>query len=536
MAITRDEVIRQATNDYLDSIVGTVPLPTPSDIAGEIVDAVNTRIDIENASKVKGRKWNNIDGLLPAQIALIILRLYPVAAIETAGENSDKDYTLLGLYQDDGPNQGIYITDESEIKKLVRKYNFTITGKARDEVLELLQLEAPRKKNCREQDIIAVNNGLFDFKNKVLKPFSSDYVFTTKCRVNYNPNAKNVVIHNPVDGTDWDVVSWIADLSDDPGIVKLLWQILGAIIRPNVSWNKSAWFYSETGNNGKGTLCELMRQLVGEGSYVSIPLSDMGKDFMLEPLTRASAIIVDENDVATYIDKAANLKAIITGDVIQINRKFKMPIPYQFKGFMVQCLNEMPRIKDKSDSFFRRQIFIPFDKCFTGVERKYIKTDYLHRQEVLEFVLLTVLQMDYYELEVPESCKLALEELKEFNDPVRQFMEEIMPQLQWDLVPFGFLHDLYKSWYKKNIGGKGETKSKNSLNKDILQLLHEYPEWTCENKNKTWKTASRMDKPEPLIVEFDLVDWKNPLYKGNDVNKIARPVLKDQYRGLVRLH
>ena len=94
---------------------------------------------------------------------------------------------------------------------------------------------------------------------------------------------------------------------------------------------------------------------------------------MLEPLTRATAIIVDENDVGTYIDKAANLKAIITNDAISINRKFKQVISYRFYGFMVQCLNEMPRIKDKSDSFWRRQLFIPFTKCFTGAERKYIK-------------------------------------------------------------------------------------------------------------------------------------------------------------------
>ena len=119
-------------------------------------------------------------------------------------------------------------------------------------------------------------------------------------------------------------------LSDDPDIVNVLWEVLGAIVRPNVPWNKSAWFYSETGNNGKGTLCELMRQLCGDGSFASIPLSDMGKDFMLEPLTRATAIIVDENDVGTYIDKAANLKAIITNDAISINRKFKHAISYRF--------------------------------------------------------------------------------------------------------------------------------------------------------------------------------------------------------------
>ena len=39
--------------------------------------------------------------------------------------------------------------------------------------------------------------------------------------------------------------------------------------------------------------------LCGPGTYASIPLSNFSKDFMLEPLTRATAIIVDENDVGT---------------------------------------------------------------------------------------------------------------------------------------------------------------------------------------------------------------------------------------------
>src|SRR5699024_575447 len=132
------------------------------------------------------------------------------------------------------------------------------------------------------------------------------------------------------------------------GMADLIWEIIGAIIRPHVSWGKTAWFYSEQGNNGKGTLCALMRELCGPRSHTSIPLSDFGKEFALEPLVRASAIITDENDVGTFIDKAANLKAIVTGDVIQINRKYRMPIAYQFRGFMVQCLNEFPRMKDKS--------------------------------------------------------------------------------------------------------------------------------------------------------------------------------------------
>ena len=41
---------------------------------------------------------------------------------------------------------------------------------------------------------------------------------------------------------------------------------MGAIIRPHVRWNKSAWFYSERGNNGKGTLCDLLRKSCGRDS------------------------------------------------------------------------------------------------------------------------------------------------------------------------------------------------------------------------------------------------------------------------------
>ena len=196
---------------------------------------------------------------------------------------------------------------------------------------------------------------------------------------------------------------------------------------------------------------------------------------MLEPLIRTTSVIVDENDVGTYIDKAANLKAVITGDTIQVNRKFKVPISFKFKGFMVQCLNEMPRVKDKSDSFYIRQLFIPFTKCFTGAERKYIKDDYLKRKEVVEYVMYKVLNMNYYEFDAPEVCKTALEEYKEFNDPVRQFMAEIMPQLQWDFVPFTFLYDLYKEWYKKYIG-KQEVKSLQVFIKDVLNLLKDYPD------------------------------------------------------------
>ena len=413
MARTLNQTVRDVTEDYIAQLNVSNP-PTPAQIEQELVSNLNLALLAENQFREKSEKIRPVKKLFPRQIAAIMLTLYHIVRVKCGGENSDPAYDLLAIYMEDGPLEGIYVTDDDAFKKIASQYDYTISQRELKDVLELLSIDAPRVDRTINKDLIAVNNGIFDYENKTLMQFSSDYVFLSKSKVNYNPLAKNVTIHNP-DGTDWDIESWLDELNDDPEVTQLLWQILGAIIRPFVRWNKSAWFYSNTGNNGKGTLCELMRSLCGDGSYAAIPLTNFSKDFALEPLTRASAIIVDENDVGVFIDKAANLKAVITNDVIAINRKFKTPVSYQFFGFMVQCLNEFPRIKDKSDSFYRRQIFIPFNKCFTGVERKYIKNDYLHRPEVLEYVMFKVLNMNYYTLDEPASCRTALEEYKGFQ-------------------------------------------------------------------------------------------------------------------------
>src|SRR5690606_14693846 len=108
----------------------------------------------------------------------------------------------------------------------------------------------------------------------------------------------------------------------------------------------------------------------------------------------------------------------------------------------------------KSESFYRRQLFVPFTKSFTGREKKYIKDDYLQRREVLEYVFWYAINRagaaspgDYYELSEPAATKEVLAEYKDFNDPVRAFWEEFRLRLAWDLAPFTFLYALYKAWF-----------------------------------------------------------------------------------------
>jgi putative DNA primase/helicase len=558
-AASQNFILTEVTRAYLDHVqaLQAHQRPTPAMLEQKLLTFVNAITDRENRKMLRSEtKYARIRRLSAWQIAQILLRLHQVIRISPSSENTDREYDLLAMYEHEGNQRGTYTASEDAIRTTARLYNAQLSLADFKEVQAVLREDSQRKQQCSHRDLIAVNNGVvyygckdqditidgkvFHFTAKDIHPFDPALVFLQKAHVDYVVDAPNPVITHPTDGTVWDVESWVSELSDDPGVPDLIWEIISAIIRPHVRWGKTAWFYSEKGNNGKGTLCALMRNLVGSGAHTSIPLSDFGKDFALEPLVRANAIIVDENDVGTFIDKAANLKAIVTNDVIQINRKYRAPMAFQFFGFMVQCLNEFPRVKDKSESFYRRQLFVPFTKWFGSNERRYIKNDYLARRDVLEYVLWFAINRagaddpgNFYRLSEPPATQEVLNEYKGVNDPIRTFWDEFKDQFVWDLLPFPFLYSLYKKWFS-SVSPSGSPVSRQQFVAGLVGLVDDDTEWICQDKNRKLRPAQMISVPEPLIGEYDLQEWTNPSFKGTRTDQQYLPVLKPSYRGLLR--
>lgn len=423
--------------------------------------------------KPTSERYKRLKGLHPLQIALVLRELHHAVGIRLDESNSDENFDI-GVYQSEGFNEGTYDTSRLGLERLIHSYDMTISARNVDETVAVLRSICPVVQKTKNPDLVAVNNGVYDYGGKFLLGFDPEFVFTEKSHVNFVEGAKNPIIHNDEDGTDWDVESWMNEFSDDPAMVNLLWQVVGAVLRPNVAWNKTAWLYSDSGNNGKGTLCTLMCNLLGDGAWASLPLKAFSNPFMLEPLSRVSAIITDENETGTFVDDAAALKSIITHDPFLMGRKFKDPRSLLFNGFMVQCVNELPKLRDKSESLYRRLLVIPFESRFEGRERKYIKDNYLHRADVLEYVLYKLLaKTDYYELDVPQTCVNMLEEFKLENDPIRQFAEEVFPAAKWDLLPYKFMYDLYRHWFQHNVPS-GRAVGKNAFLKSLKGLAAEY--------------------------------------------------------------
>lgn len=543
MTDTKNQLLIQVTKDYIEELKKNNLKPSIKEMESSIISRQTQLIIKRNTYESDdGKKhkrqdaWTIPEYLNPYQIATILNYRYVIVKIIDESSMGDEDAGILAIYNEDGINEGIYTTYTTTLRAVVQKLNCTISDRGFKEVLNILKALVETKTICHEKNLICVGNGIIDYETKKLLPYTSEKIFVSKIKVHYKDNPTNPIITNP-DNTTWDVETWFKSLSDDKEVIELLWKIVGAMIRPNVDWNKSAWFYSTVGNNGKGTLCTLLRNLCGNNSYVSIPLNRFSTDALLVPLLHATAIITDENDVGTFIDQAANLKAIITGDPISVNPKYNPAFTFRFNGFMVQCVNEFPRIKDASSSMLRRLLIIPFEKNFNGKERTYIKSDYLNRDEVLEYVLYKVVNLpSYYSLEDTTTTKSVLKSYTQYNDSVAQFWHEFKDDFTWDLLPFTFLYDLYKAWFKDTTP-QGKVLSKLKFIEQLLQALEKDDDtlFICEDKSKQIKTSDKMDKPETLIYQYKLTNWLNPNVKTNDIVKLSTLANKsNSYRGLVK--
>ncbi len=560
---TTSDYISGITKNSLDALINSSQINTMSlsEVKQKVYCDVTTTILSLNGVLDRSQQIKRPKDFSPNQMAMIAKAKFQIRNISCAGMENDPEYDVLGVYQEGGPLKGTYDTSETVFHSIARELKSEYSRNEFFEFIQALKDTCERVACYQGGRYIAVNNGLIDYEDqchpKRLLPFTPDLVILNKSRVDYVANAPLAIIHNGKDGTDWTVEEFIDSLVDSPEVRKLLWQILGAFIRPGGSktaketegwggFGKCILLISAVGCNGKGTFCQLVRNLCGPGTVMSIALDRLGDRFLLEPLIGKTAIISDESNVGHYLEECSDLKSLVTHDPIQINRKGRKPVEYTFCGMTMFCLNEMARVKDKSNSFLRRLLCINFPKTFQACERKYVRDDYINRPEVLEYVLCKVINLpNYYKLDEPQECKELLADFALQNDPVRQFLDEILHRCVWHLLPFTFLHDLYVS-YSRRVNPSGSPLGKQAFISSLLDLLPEYPDWECPDapprngqpgkpgKKVQRAPGTRMNDPEPLIVEYDLKNWMNPAYRGTDFDMLAHPVLKAAYRGIQR--
>jgi len=452
-----------------------------------------------NQTDLKSKKtvMQNIDA---HTAALILMEVKHVISLNMAGKEDTIDEAYMPAMYDE--ETGTYMLSDNYIARYIRVIRDDAKEKFIKDVLYELNQLAPRKiRTGFEGDskkFIPFRNGILDYETKDFFPHSPDYIFTWYAHCDWNPNAQKPHIIMP-NGKLWDVDEWILDLmSGVQEDAKLIYQVLGAIVRPFEDWQMTTWFYSISGSSGKGTLIEFMRNILG-GACVSLNLSEIdGPDaeFNLQQLLEsgAVAILADENAVGQRLEGSANYKALADGSWVRVNRKYKTAVSCKFRVVIVQCMNNIPIMSDTKPAFLRRLNFIEFKRFFSEDEKvKEIKNDYLTREEVKSYIMKRcLLDMDnYYRFDVTQNTEQTKDDLVSANSPVVRFVRELLhgdDAPPYSKLTLPELYHVYHYWYVSMYPGR-EGLGEQGFKKELELALRDDDTWTMD-KRKTLKMSN----------------------------------------------
>ena len=110
------QVVLDATEEYIEHLksLPTNQLPSPRDAASELMSRTVDEIELENSVKVRSQKFPVPRNLSLVQVAMLVPVYFKVVRISCAGESTDESRDLLGVYQTDEPNMGLYATDDEQ--------------------------------------------------------------------------------------------------------------------------------------------------------------------------------------------------------------------------------------------------------------------------------------------------------------------------------------------------------------------------------------------------------------------------------------
>lgn len=455
------------------------------------------------------------------EYAILLLNIIPLALIKPTSKHNEptnvkEPVVYIYDFDETSPTHGLYVPANKLLIDIIYNAVPNEDFYFHNRIYKTMIQTIPEVHETSDVNRIFVKNGIYNKETKQLEPFDQNEYRLAKIQTNYNPNATSPIITMP-DGVNWTFDSWLDELVDhDPDRLAQMWQIITAALNPGRVYNKCVIFYSRQGNNGKGTLGQVLKNIIGEGLYSSVNIKNFGVRFRTQQLLGKILNIADENPVGAYIDGTDEFKAAITGDDIQIEAKGKDAYPMQVRMLNIQMLNGTLLTRDKSNSIYRRLLIVPFTHTFTGCERPYIKRDYMDRTDVKEYILKRALEAPVVtEFVVTKENEEALYRTKVENNSVFEFFDEFLPRFKWDVLPTKFLYDLYVSWMAKD-NANGKPVKKSAFVEYASDYLAETNEWDARLTQKDIiKIGARMDADEPLITEYQLVDFFDPDYKGN---------------------
>ncbi len=218
-------------------------------------------------------------------------------------------------------------------------------------VRDLSVLPVGRKMNDRA-DFVCLQNGMFNLVTGELLPHAKDFYSTHCLGVSFNPRDIKVCER---------FKKFLRDSVQDADSIVELQKFFGYCLTRETRYEKMLLLYGP-GGDGKSTLMNVLRQLVGEENCSHIPMGRLDDQFYLSRLV--DKLLNMSTEVEAKAMQSQEIKAIVSGDPIAASFKNQTPFDFVPACKLVYSTNRLPRMLDNSDGFFRKVMIIEMKAQF----------------------------------------------------------------------------------------------------------------------------------------------------------------------------
>jgi len=404
--------------------------------------------------------------------------------------------------------EGIYQEGEGYILAIANKIATeeglidNLTNQVRNNILAHIKeicILAKRRKDLKRGKYIAFKNGVLDLEEFIktgrieLKPFDPNLYILWKIPHELRVEEYNMLDlkakTNPVEAlkkidpglykvmSDWfdidlekakeqypeediklaKLIYEIAGSRDN--LVKLILQLYGDTLYPDIRFDFIRIFYSKETLTGKSTCLGLLEHVLGRDNVSNIPLQELVEDIFarIGLLGKLANIFTDLPEVR--VKKQGIIKQIVSGEPISANVKHKNRIKFRPIAKHFYSCNKLPRVEDIEDkAYMRRALIIPFLRKFERNEnfKKYI---FSKAHKLIIPLLIALRDIELNGLVIDPAKEEILMKIKEFYqlklDPVLRFLKEMEERGVLVRDPNGRVLDddlleLYNKWAEAN--------------------------------------------------------------------------------------
>jgi putative DNA primase/helicase len=292
--------------------------------------------------------------------------------------------------------------------------------------------------------LVACTNGLLEVGSRTLHELTPNYFNEISVPFAYDPA--------PPAPQEW--LAFLKQLwPDDQESITLLQQWFGYILSGATDQQKILGVIGPL-RSGKGTICRVLRNLVGNRNVTAPPLASFGQNFGLQDLIGKSVAIIGDVRLGGGEQSAVveRLLSISGEDTLTIDRKYRDPWTGQLPTRVMFVSNELPRFGDASGAVASRILVLETHESFLGREDKSLINRLLTELPgILNWALngLAALSADGRFTE-PQSSIDTVVALQDLVSPISAFVRECCERGPLKESLCAELYDAWRWWAEAN--------------------------------------------------------------------------------------